>query len=246
MDIKLLPEAALLDKKLHIKRRLFVLCELLKANDKVLDIGCGIGSYLTDVLGYLPIQLTAIDSDAKSIDYAKSHNKHKNIEYIIAEGELFKAEHNFDVIVCSHVLEHVKSPFGLLCNIYRLLEERGRLYLAIPNGYGCFEVENFIPRIIGKTRIGALLIKKMMSRQVKDSFNYDSPHLNYFTFSKIKRLLSSAGFRIGKHFNEQLLGGVVTDRTLLKIGLVEKFNLSIVDKLPKFMANGWILVCQKN
>lgn len=149
-----IPVGLLNNKRPHIVRRLLILSSLLKEHDEVLDIGCGVGSYITDTLGYLPIKITAIDYDDNSIEYAKRHNQHKNVEYIVASGESYRTEKQFDVIVCSHVLEHCLYPEVLLKNINRLLKEDGKLFLAIPNGYGCFEFENFVPRQIMKTNIG--------------------------------------------------------------------------------------------
>jgi 2-polyprenyl-3-methyl-5-hydroxy-6-metoxy-1,4-benzoquinol methylase len=246
MNISNIPKQALINKRLHIIGRLEILCNLINANDKVLDIGCGTGSYITEALGYLPVKITAIDYDYKSIEYAKLHNHHKRVEYIKAEGETFTSLKKYDVIICSHVIEHSINPESLISNIQSLLGDDGILFLALPNGYGCFELENIIPRAFNFTEFGGNILNKLMSMNLKDSLNHDSWHVNYFTIKRLIKLLTLCGLKVNKIYNEQVIGGVVTDRTLLKIPKMEEFNLKIADKLPHFLANGWILICQKN
>jgi 2-polyprenyl-3-methyl-5-hydroxy-6-metoxy-1,4-benzoquinol methylase len=232
------------NKRPHIARRLQILSSLLKDHDEVLDIGCGIGSYITDTLGYLPIKITAIDYDSNSIEYAKHHNQHKNVEYFTASGESYRADKCFDVVVCSHVLEHCIYPEVLLKNVCKLMTDRGRLYLALPNGYGCFEIENFIPRQIIKTNVGKKLINMMMCN-VKDTLNHENPHVHFFNIQRLNLLLVNNGFNIDNYYKEQLIGGVITDRTILKLPYMERFNIWLGDRLPVCMANGWIIVCHK-
>jgi SAM-dependent methyltransferase len=47
-----------------------------------------------------------------------------------------KADAVYDVIICNHVLEHVKSPEKVICELFRLLKPRGRLFLTAPQCYG--------------------------------------------------------------------------------------------------------------
>jgi len=230
---------------IHIRRRLLILCKLVKKGDRVLDVGCGVGNYTASILGYLPVRITAIDYDKASIDYAKAHNKHKNVEYIVASGEKFRSDSPYDVIVCSHVLEHTPFMELLLGNMRKLLKNNGRLFLAVPNGYGCFEIENFVPNMIMRTGWGHRMVKWLRGRSVKDSLNYDSPHIHHFTVADIEKLLGKTGWKVVKMYNEQLLGGVITDRTVLRLPMVAKWNMSLGYRLPSWMANGWIFVCEK-
>lgn len=245
MNISNIPKYALHGKRLHIIRRLEILCEIINEGDKILDIGCGVGSYITDTLGYLPVKVDAIDYDNESIVYARKHNEHSNVNYILAEGEKYQSSYQYDVIVCSHVIEHSPEPDRILSNAKELLKDSGWLYMALPNGHGCFETENFIPRMIGMTEVGEKLIDKMTNNKVKDSLNRHNPHINFYTIGGITKLLKKNDFNIKERYNEQVIGGVVTDRTLLRLPKAEKVNLNIADRLPANMVNGWILLCQK-
>lgn len=234
-----------MDKPLHIQRRLSILTSLIKEGDEVLDIGCGSGSYITDSLGSLPIKVTAIDSDEKSIEYAKAHNKFPNVEYQLGSGEWFTSDKLYDVIICSHVLEHTDLPNGILWNARLLLKQDGLVFLAVPNGFGCFEFENIVPRLLSESSFGKAIIEKLKDKRVKDTLNADSPHINFFTFNKLGRMIYDNGLEIYQQYNEQVIGGVVSDRTLLKLPMVAQWNLAIGDRLPAWCSNGWIFVCKK-
>ncbi len=235
-------------EKMHkrIPKRLDVLCEILKEDDRVLEVGCGTGAYVVDALKYLPIHIVAIDKDRASLEYAMVKNRADNVEYVLSAGEDYEDTEKFDVIVCSHILEHLEKPKAMLDNIRRLLETDGVLYVGVPNGYGCFEIENYLPRLVSRTSWGVKLINRMRGESVKDTLNTESQHIKFFTIKGIVHLLMENGFGLEAVINEGLLGGVITDRTILKIPKIADWNINIADRLPASMANGWILICRKS
>ena len=223
--------------------RLEIICGLLKKGDSVLDIGCGVGNYISNPLGWLPISITAIDSDEKTIQYANQQNIHHNLEFIVATGEEFETTDKFDMIICSHVLEHTERPMVLLEKMKQLLKEDGVLYLGIPNGFGWFEIQNTIPRLMFKLKWGRRVIARMM--RMKDTLNIDSQHVQFFTLGRINRLLKQLGWQVVKQINDEFLGGIIFDRVLPYSTLLAKWNVSVADKIPSQMANGWIFICKK-
>jgi len=42
----------------------------------------------------------------------------------------------FDTVICIQVLEHVREPGEVLCELYRVLKRGGKLYLSAPQGWG--------------------------------------------------------------------------------------------------------------
>jgi 2-polyprenyl-3-methyl-5-hydroxy-6-metoxy-1,4-benzoquinol methylase len=227
------------------RKRFEIIRDLVKDGDKILDVGCGIGSYTSIPLSLFPVNIIAIDSDQKTIDYALARNGIKNLVFKVGKGEDYESQNKFDLIICSHILEHVRSKTIFLYNMKWLLKDDGILYLAIPNGFGWFEIQNFIPQLISKTRWGEKLINKLMQKDAKDTINRDSWHVNFFTEKRIKYLLEDCGWKIKKQYSDEFLGGIVLDRILSKFPRLAKWNTDIADKLPMWLTNGWIFVCEK-
>ena len=239
-------------EKMHkrIHKRLDVLCEILRVKDRVLEVGCGTGANVVTALKHLAVYVVAIDNDEASLEYAIANNKADNVEYVLSAGEDYYNADKFDVIVCSHIVEHLEKPMMMLDNLKRLLKDDGVLYVGVPNGYGCFEVENYLPRLIYRTRWGMKLINRMMMikrvESDKDTLNTESQHIKFFTIKGITRLLEKSGWVIDEVIKEELFGGVITDRTILRFPKVADWNINIADRLPASMANGWILICRKS
>jgi 2-polyprenyl-3-methyl-5-hydroxy-6-metoxy-1,4-benzoquinol methylase len=233
----------------HFKRqcefkRLEVLCNLLKEGDKVLDVGCGIGTYTSIPLSYLPVSITAIDSDPRTIVYAKQKNHRSNLEFVYEIGEYLSPKVQYDLIVCSHILEHIEVPWSLLIHMRRLLKDDGLLYVAIPNGFGWFEMQNFLPRMLCKAKWGRKMVSWLMGG-AKDTLNADSPHIRFFTVGGIKRLLEQARLRVVAQANDEFLGGIVLDRIMARFPSLARWNVEVADNLPAQLANGWIFICRK-
>jgi 2-polyprenyl-3-methyl-5-hydroxy-6-metoxy-1,4-benzoquinol methylase len=227
------------------QKRFEIIKGLVKDGDKILDVGCGVGTYTSIPLSDLPVDITAIDSDSKTIEYANEKNKQKNLTFIVGKGENYKSKEPFDLIICSHILEHVIYKTQFIYNMEQLLKNDGILYLAIPNGFGWFEVQNFIPRMLSKTKLGERFINRLMQGSVKDTINRDSWHVNFFTEKRIKRLLNRCGWKIKEQYSDEFLGGIVLDRILSKFPRLAKWNTDIADKLPIWLTNGWVFVCEK-
>jgi 2-polyprenyl-3-methyl-5-hydroxy-6-metoxy-1,4-benzoquinol methylase len=125
-------------------------------SDKVLEFGCGLGQNI-----YLIKNAEGYDISKFSLDFAQK----KGIKTI---NELQKIkDQNYDVVFCSHVLEHVEQPKNVLDLIRQKLKKDGKLILLLP-------VEN----------------------QKKSDFKLDdSQHLYSWTFKTINNLLIKTGFK---------------------------------------------------
>lgn len=95
---------------------------------RVLDVGCGNGRFLLRALqaGW---EVKGIEPDmkaAKSAQLAGVPVSQQGIEDTPGRGD-------FDVVTCSHVIEHVHDPLTLLRNVKSHLRPGGQLWLATPN-----------------------------------------------------------------------------------------------------------------
>ena len=77
--------------------------------------------------------------------------------------DILKSERPFDLIILSHVLEHLVSPQEMIADILELLSENGLLYIEVPNllrpfvpmGYFSFEHLNYFTPVSLASIMGA-------------------------------------------------------------------------------------------
>ena len=98
-------------------------------NSNVLDYGCNTGrhaSYVKLAYGY-----NVMGADINKTAVAAC--KRKGIKAEVITKEFFDHyKFSFDVIINSHVLEHVNDPKDFLVNVRELLKEEGTFVIAIP------------------------------------------------------------------------------------------------------------------
>ena len=99
---------------------------------RILDVGCSAGSFLKACAGFAK-SLTGFEPD----DTMRTAARKRLPPAAVLHGTLFQAERlagrTFDVIVASHVLEHVPQPGFLLSALHDSLSARGTLLIEVPN-----------------------------------------------------------------------------------------------------------------
>lgn len=98
---------------------------------RILDIGSGRGWMLYFLRKYFNYDRTAGTQIANNA-YRFSKEKLKLEIYNKDLLELFTGE-KFDIITILHVLEHVENPEKYVKKMFELLEERGLLFIEVPN-----------------------------------------------------------------------------------------------------------------
>lgn len=78
--------------------------------------------------------VVGIDIDAPAIEYANSHFSRDNLEFRVADAmSLPYDDDSFDVVICSHVYEHVPDPRRMFSEIHRVLRDGGVCYFSAGN-----------------------------------------------------------------------------------------------------------------
>jgi cyclopropane fatty-acyl-phospholipid synthase-like methyltransferase len=108
----------------------------LKANSKVLEIGCGIGTVSSLILKHIPNgKFVGVDISKESIELAKKYNSaHKNAEFIANDMSDFTHTIKFDFIVFPDVLEHipVEQHYNLFKNVAKVCNKNTTVLINIP------------------------------------------------------------------------------------------------------------------
>ena len=151
--------------------------------DRLLDIGCGDGSFGSLVLStgkYKEVYGIDISEDALKGSVKKGLIVNK---VDLNKDELPFRDSYFDTITCLDVIEHVVDPYGLLSQVYRVLKPNGILIISTPNIQWVYHIIN-------------LLLGRAPKTSFSISREYDGGHLHYFTYSEMKSILHQSSFKV--------------------------------------------------
>lgn len=107
---------------------------------KILDLGCGYGSFLYFIQSLNYMNVTGLDISTEELAVCKRIFK----SYNFIQNDIFKYMDNtiekFDVIYLSHVLEHIAKDklFEFFDGIKKILNDDGYLIIIIPNSGAYF------------------------------------------------------------------------------------------------------------
>src|SRR3989344_1028799 len=138
----------------------------IDSNFRVYDVGCATGGTLAAfknsgamVKGIEPNEMYAQFARCKGIDVVSNPNV------------FYTSETKADLIILSHVLEHLINPVVELKRIRMLLKETGKLYVETP---GIFNTHNSYSNF---------------------SFSLQHAHAWYFTLESLRNLVEPIGFK---------------------------------------------------
>ncbi|RZB30172.1 MAG: hypothetical protein SRB1_02452 [Desulfobacteraceae bacterium Eth-SRB1] len=144
---------------------------------KILDVGCGIGTFL-EIARDRGWDTTGIEVSSFAAQYARD-KKLRVYEGFVGQVPLEYKE--FDLITAWDVIEHVEKPIDFLSIINSILKEDGFLVLKMPNT--CSISVRFYMKL---------------SHISKRDYIHATTHLSHFTAKTISLALKKAHFRVFK------------------------------------------------
>ena len=103
--------------------------------DKILEVGCGIG-YFCKLLFDRGAEVWGIDLSSESVDVCKTTIGEN---FSVGNAELLEfSDQMFDKVLCTEVLEHVQDDKIALQEMFRVLKPNGSMLITIPTQDGVF------------------------------------------------------------------------------------------------------------
>jgi 2-polyprenyl-3-methyl-5-hydroxy-6-metoxy-1,4-benzoquinol methylase len=139
---------------------------LLEGKHTVFEIGCGSGGILF-ALQQKGYQCLGCDYGPEYIAYGKE----KGLDLYEGGVDDYSGEKEADIVIISHVLEHIVDPIAFLKSIKKILSKQGLLFIAVPG----------------------ILYNHSSHRNLLSLFC--QAHVHYFTLSSLDYVCANAGFR---------------------------------------------------
>lgn len=149
---------------------------------KVLDVG-GSSGIIANELSKKFKSVTVMDIDKGALKFAKQTFKRKNLYFRFGDAMNLPLKNNsFDIVVCTHVYEHVPYPKKLFQEIYRVLKPGGVCYLAAQNKLWPLEAHHNLPFLSYLPKKAADLYIRVIGKKEY----YEHP-MSYWQLFKILR-----------------------------------------------------------
>lgn len=148
---------------------------------RVLDVGCGVGSFLSAAKDY------GLDVYGVEVSKWAAQLSREKVGKNIITGTLEDARFDdgmFDIIHMSHVLEHCEDPERILVEAGRILKMEGRLLIEVPNE----------KRFLWRLRV-VNMVRRLFVHNKKPLKPYPE-HLSLYTRRTLKRVIEKAGLKV--------------------------------------------------
>lgn len=218
--------------------------EQVKKKDlRILDVGCGNGN-ISLALGSLGYNILGVDIDPVSIEKANEINQFSNVRFQVYDANQFNLTDQFDAIVCSEVLEHLKNPEDLVKTLHSILKPGGVFIATVPNGWGPREL--FITKPMQWLHEKHLdqpffKLKRVLgySGGTLQSSNPDLTHIKFFTRNTLQKMMNNAGFKPARFRNADFVERVFPYSMLTRrLVALQKLDCTMSDYLPHQLSSG--------
>lgn len=148
----------------------------VSSGDRVLDLGCGDGSFAAALAG-AGAQVTMADVAEGALKRARVTAPDAEAVLLEENAPLPFPDASFDLAWCGETLEHVADVTGLAAELWRVVKPGGTLLATTPN----------------QSRL-AVALEALRGRGLEERFDPRADHLRFFTVRTLRSLLHDAGF----------------------------------------------------
>lgn len=189
------------------------ICHLLRyraPGSRFLDVGFGRG-YLLELAKSYGFEVYGVETSSELVDVLRPAFGKRLAHAAVGDGKLPWG--SFDVIVVSHVLEHLEKPAQFLERVLEALNPEGILYVAVP------DIQSVQFQVFGK------------------KWDVISPlsHFQYFNEASLMRLLKQCGFVEPERVQQPQIPEEIAPRWLRlmrRIGSSDSGELAILAARP--------------
>ncbi len=185
----------------HLKKfedyREDVVYRLLPSGNKLLDVGCGDGTFVFKAKDKFE-ECYGVDISKHRIDRAQQRAKNSNLTSVyfrtcnVDESGLPYEDCSFDAITCIATLQHLFDPYLMFKEFSRTLVKGGTLIIEVPN-------IAYFPRRI------ELLFGKFPVTSRQSGWNGGTLH--YFTTRSLSKLFNESRFKMAEKTGSGIFAG---------------------------------------
>ena len=149
-----------------------------RPGERVLDLGCGAGHFLS-LLDGLGAEAIGVELSERALERARRQAPGAEAHLLTDDGAIPLGHASVDLVWCSEVLEHVGDVGGLLAEVRRVLRPGGRLLVTTP--------------FHGRLKGSLLALTRFDAH-----FDPLGQHLRFFTASSLRASLEAARLEVAR------------------------------------------------
>lgn len=170
-----------------IEKRFCLIKKKVPRAGKLLDVGCGFGSY---PLAEVADVVVGVDINRDYLLLASS----SGVAAIQSDAELLALKDRvFDAVTCIETIEHIPGDERALCEFWRVLKPGGVLVITAPNSL--FPSETHVVRISGES-MGISPLRRL--RVIPRGFRNTVKLARDYRLSEVRSMMVRNGFKIAE------------------------------------------------